>query len=176
MTAYEPFLNKTYNDLIYPNVKFTNDEYQKVNEARWGLEIVRKRANMATTKTNLVIVESPAKARTIEKYLGKDYKVIASMGHLRDLPKNTIGVDIEACDRKISPAVCRRFLNGCDPDDAIQRWTERESFGKLTGEGAASQTIPFDADTLCFHSFVVAAHLLTVCHKKTDPPSSLQEL
>ena len=46
-------------------------------------------------KKDLVIVESPAKARTIEKYLGSDYKVVASMGHLRDLPKNTMGVDIE---------------------------------------------------------------------------------
>ncbi len=46
-------------------------------------------------KTNLVIVESPAKARTIEKYLGKEYKVTASMGHLRDLPKSKLGVDIE---------------------------------------------------------------------------------
>ena len=46
-------------------------------------------------KKDLVIVESPAKARTIEKYLGGEYKVIASMGHLRDLPKNTMGVDIE---------------------------------------------------------------------------------
>ncbi|HHU05209.1 MAG TPA: type I DNA topoisomerase [Clostridiales bacterium] len=46
-------------------------------------------------KTNLVIVESPAKARTIEKYLGGDYKVAASIGHLRDLPKSKLGVDIE---------------------------------------------------------------------------------
>ena len=50
---------------------------------------------MAKAKTNLVIVESPAKAKTIEKYLGSDYKVTASMGHLRDLPKSTMGVDIE---------------------------------------------------------------------------------
>lgn len=46
-------------------------------------------------KTNLVIVESPAKAKTIGKYLGSDYKVTASMGHLRDLPKSKMGVDIE---------------------------------------------------------------------------------
>lgn len=45
--------------------------------------------------SKLVIVESPAKAKTIQKYLGKDYNVIASMGHIRDLPKSTIGVDIE---------------------------------------------------------------------------------
>ena len=45
--------------------------------------------------TNLVIVESPSKAKTIGKYLGPEYTVKASMGHLRDLPKSTIGVDIE---------------------------------------------------------------------------------
>ncbi|MFA6941546.1 MAG: type I DNA topoisomerase [Clostridiaceae bacterium] len=44
---------------------------------------------------NLVIVESPAKAKTIAKYLGKNYKVEASMGHIRDLPKSQLGVDIE---------------------------------------------------------------------------------
>ena len=44
---------------------------------------------------NLVIVESPAKAKTIEKYLGKNYIVEASMGHIRDLPKSQLGVDIE---------------------------------------------------------------------------------
>ena len=46
-------------------------------------------------KTNLVIVESPAKAKTIGKYLGPDYQVLASMGHVRDLPKSKMGVDIE---------------------------------------------------------------------------------
>lgn len=45
--------------------------------------------------SNLVIVESPAKAKTIEKYLGKNFKVVASVGHIRDLPKSKIGVDIE---------------------------------------------------------------------------------
>ncbi len=43
----------------------------------------------------LVVVESPAKARTINKYLGDDYKVVASMGHIRDLPKSTLGVDVD---------------------------------------------------------------------------------
>ena len=50
---------------------------------------------MPKEKTNLVIVESPSKAKTIGKYLGPDYVVKASMGHLRDLPKSTLGVDIE---------------------------------------------------------------------------------
>lgn len=44
---------------------------------------------------NLVIVESPAKAKTIQKYLGNGYEVIASMGHVRDLPKSKLGVDVE---------------------------------------------------------------------------------
>ncbi|MGJ5712112.1 type I DNA topoisomerase [Staphylococcus auricularis] len=48
-----------------------------------------------TLADNLVIVESPAKAKTIEKYLGKKYKVIASMGHVRDLPRSQMGVDVE---------------------------------------------------------------------------------
>src|SRR3954465_14191564 len=43
----------------------------------------------------LVVVESPAKAKTINKYLGKDYKVVASMGHVRDLPKSKLGVDVD---------------------------------------------------------------------------------
>ncbi|HEY7498667.1 MAG TPA: type I DNA topoisomerase [Vicinamibacterales bacterium] len=43
----------------------------------------------------LVVVESPAKAKTINKYLGRKYKVVASMGHVRDLPKSKLGVDIE---------------------------------------------------------------------------------
>ena len=45
--------------------------------------------------TNLVIVESPAKAYTIKSYLGSNYKVMASKGHVRDLPKSTLGIDIE---------------------------------------------------------------------------------
>ncbi|HAJ98239.1 MAG TPA: type I DNA topoisomerase [Ruminococcus sp.] len=45
--------------------------------------------------SNLVIVESPAKAKTIQKYLGAGYEVIASMGHVRDLPKSKLGVDVD---------------------------------------------------------------------------------
>ena len=44
---------------------------------------------------NLVIVESPAKVKTIGKFLGKTYDVQASMGHVRDLPKSQIGIDVE---------------------------------------------------------------------------------
>ena len=49
---------------------------------------------------SLVIVESPTKAKTINKYLGKDYEVEASLGHIKDLPKSQLGVDLEG---EISP-------------------------------------------------------------------------
>jgi DNA topoisomerase-1 len=54
----------------------------------------RARAAGAADGRNLVVVESPAKARTINRYLGRDYVVKASMGHVRDLPTKQIGVDI----------------------------------------------------------------------------------
>ena len=44
---------------------------------------------------NLVIVESPAKAKTIEKFLGKDYQVMSSFGHIRDLAEKGIGIDFD---------------------------------------------------------------------------------
>ena len=50
--------------------------------------------------SDLVIVESPAKAKTIKKYLGGNYEVIASMGHVRDLPKARLSVDIK---KKFAP-------------------------------------------------------------------------
>lgn len=52
-------------------------------------------AKVKTNYKNLLIVESPAKAKTINKYLGKDYKVMATVGHVIDLPKSKLGVDVE---------------------------------------------------------------------------------
>lgn len=57
--------------------------------------MVTKTKKKSTTKKNLVIVESPAKAKTIEKYLGRNYKVLASVGHIRDLKKSTMSIDFD---------------------------------------------------------------------------------
>jgi len=48
-----------------------------------------------SAKKNLVIVESPAKAKTLKKFLGSNYKIEASVGHVRDLPKSELGIDVE---------------------------------------------------------------------------------
>ena len=53
-----------------------------------------------STPKNLVIVESPAKAKTIEKFLGPDYRVMSSYGHIRDLKKKTFSIDV---DKDFSP-------------------------------------------------------------------------
>ena len=58
----------------------------------------------------LVIVESPSKAKTIEKYLGSEYSVRASMGHLRDLPKSTMGVDLDTFDPEYIPVKDKQKL------------------------------------------------------------------
>ena len=58
-------------------------------------KVTKKKKVPAKKKKNLVIVESPAKAKTIEKMLGRNYVVTASFGHIRDLPKSKIGVDVE---------------------------------------------------------------------------------
>ncbi len=50
---------------------------------------------MAAVSTNLIIVESPSKARTLKRFLGDDYQIEASVGHIRDLPKNDLGVDVD---------------------------------------------------------------------------------
>ena len=53
------------------------------------------RKKTTSPQKKLVIVESPSKAKTIGKYLGRSYKVVASLGHVRDLPKSRMGVDVE---------------------------------------------------------------------------------
>ncbi len=77
---------------------------EKIEENEKATATVKKAAKKPAKKTTkkraaakktLVVVESPAKAKTIEKYLGRKYMVRASMGHLRDLPKSQFGIDVD---------------------------------------------------------------------------------
>ena len=76
---------------------------------------------------NLIVVESPAKAKTIEKYMGKDYKVLASMGHVRDLPKSTFGVE---CNGKVDIAY-----------EPIKRATAKKAVTELRKALKESETV-----------------------------------
>jgi len=59
---------------------------------------------------SLVIVESPTKAKTLSKYLGRNYQVIASVGHLKDLPKSKMGIDLEHnFDGSVKKNRCARY-------------------------------------------------------------------
>lgn len=82
-------------DTFRKNNDYINDDYAEYNKKA---KLKRERTPLEgdnVMSEYLVIVESPAKAKTIERYLGKKYKVKASMGHIRDLPKSQMGVDIE---------------------------------------------------------------------------------
>ena len=65
-----------------------------MSETVISLNVIKKAGVLKMAK-NLVIVESPAKMKTIKKFLGSNYTVNASMGHIRDLPKSAMGIDIE---------------------------------------------------------------------------------
>ncbi len=79
---------------------------------------------------NLVIVESPAKAKTIEKFLGKNFKVVSSFGHIRDLSKKNIGIDIE---------------NGFEPEYIISD-DKKKVVKELKKEAAAASTVWLASD------------------------------
>ena len=91
---------------------------------------------MADMQKKLLVVESPTKARTIGKYLGSDYEVIATVGHLRDLPKSKMGVDPEdnfRVDYEISPdkkKVVKELLEGAKRADSILLATDPDREGE----------------------------------------------
>ncbi len=86
--------------------------------------------------TNLVIVESPSKAKTIGKYLGPEYRVMACMGHLRDLPKSTMGVDIEGdftpqyIPMKGKEALIRELKTAAEKSDKVFLATDPDREGE----------------------------------------------
>ena len=93
-----------------------------------------KRGSTSRAKSNgrLVIVESPAKAKTIEQYLGRGYTVTASMGHIRDLPKSTLGVDVDARLRTEVP----------DPSRQGQDWSRSSKRASQNAQGSDPRDRP----------------------------------
>ena len=83
------------------NIQYLNRKENKVKRMAAETTKTVKKTTKKTTKTvkkptrKLVIVESPGKVKNIKKYLGRGYEVVASVGHVRDLPKSKLGVDIE---------------------------------------------------------------------------------
>lgn len=86
--------------------------------------------------SNLVIVESPGKVKTVKKYLGKDYNVIASAGHIRDLPKSKLGVDVdnhfEPCyiNKKDKSAVIKELKSAAQKADFVYLATDPDREGE----------------------------------------------
>ena len=107
----------------------------------------------ATKARKLVIVESPAKAKTIEKFLGRGYSVKASLGHVRDLPKRRLGVDI---DEEFAPS----YVVPKEKKDLVKELT-------LLARGASELLLATDPDR---EGEAIAWHLLQAVQAKGKPP------
>ena len=113
---------------------------------------------------NLVIVESPAKAKTIEKFLGKDYTVKSSIGHIRDMPKKNMGVDIEnnfapnyeiTTDKKKVVAELRKALKTCDK---IYLATDEDREGEaIAWHLSQALNLPKNTPRIVFHEITKSA-------------------
>jgi DNA topoisomerase-1 len=112
-----------------------------------------KRINVAEMVENLVIVESPAKAKTIEKFLGKDYRVVSSFGHIRDLAKKNLGIDIK---------------NGFNPDYEIPK-EKAKVVSDLRKNAAESENIWIASDE-DREGEAIAWHLISVLN--LDPQNT----
>jgi DNA topoisomerase-1 len=123
---------------------------------------------------NLVIVESPAKAKTIEKYLGKDFTVRSSFGHIRDLPKKGMGIDLTTFtpDYEVSAdkkAVVSELKKLAKEADAIWLATDEDREGEAIGWHLA-QALKLDATTtkrIVFHEITQSAIEQAIKHPRT---------
>ena len=103
--------------------------------------------------SKLVIVESPAKAKTIKKYLGDDYEVVASMGHVRDLPKSKLGVDVDNhfepvyTDIKGKEDLIRSLKKEAEKSDKVYLATDPDREGEAISWHLAQMLgLPLDAE------------------------------
>ncbi len=126
--------------------------------------------------THLVIVESPAKAKTIKRFLGKDYIVEASMGHVRDLPKSGIGIDIE---KNFEPtyevsdgkeAVVKKLKAAMKEADDLWIATDEDREGEAIGWHLTQALKVKDAENvkrIVFHEITETAIKAAIAHPRT---------
>ena len=126
--------------------------------------------------THLVIVESPAKAKTIKRFLGKDYIVEASMGHIRDLPKSGLGIDIE---KDFEPtyevsegkeSVVKKLRDALKKADDLWIATDEDREGEAIGWHLIQALKVKDADTvkrIVFHEITESAIQEAIKHPRT---------
>lgn len=95
--------------------------------------------------SNLIIVESPTKIKTIKRYLSDDYEVVASKGHVRDLPKSKLGVDI---DNNFEP----KYVNIKDKEGVIKdiKSLQRKATMFILQETLTEREKPFHGISHCF--------------------------
>lgn len=114
---------------------------------------------MAVAAKKLVIVESPAKAKTIEKFLGRGYSVRASLGHVRDLPKRRLGVNL---DEEFAPS----YVVPTEKKDLVKELT-------ALARGASELLLATDPDR---EGEAIAWHLLQAVQAKGKPPISARRI
>ena len=124
---------------------------------------------------NLVIVESPAKAKTIEKFLGKDFKVLSSYGHIRDLKKKDFSIDIEHNYTPIYeiPADKKKLVETLKEEAAKAETVWLESDEEREGEAIAWHLYevlklkPENTKRIVFHEITKSAILNAIEHPRS---------
>ena len=105
----------------------------------------------------LLIVESPTKARTISRMLGKDYRIIASMGHVRDLPEHAFGIDVandfkpEYTDTPRSKQILKELRSAANSADEIYLATDPDREGEAIAwhlKNALTETLKKQKDVI----------------------------
>ncbi len=122
----------------------------------------------------LVIVESPTKAKTITKFLGKDYKILSSFGHVRDLPKSKLGVDVEHgfepnyIVSRDKTAVVKELKAAAKKADAVLFATDEDREGEAISYHLAFilDIDPSDAKRIVFHEITKSAILEALEHPR----------
>ena len=123
---------------------------------------------------NLVIVESPAKAKTIERFLGKDYKVMSSFGHIRDLKKRNFGIDLETFTPEYEiPADKRNVVESLRTEakksDAVWLASDEDREGEAISWHLAEvlNLDPANARRIVFHEITKPAILAAIQNPRT---------